>query len=150
MGERRLRSVGEFPHVMRDNVRFGDMDRNGHVNNAVFATYFETSRTTLFHASDNGLRPEPGSQFVLAHLAIDFRRELHWPGEIELATGITAIGNTSLTMAQAIFDRGECAATARAIIVCIDQKTRRPAPFSAAIRAACAPLMLAPVDGAPV
>jgi acyl-CoA thioester hydrolase len=30
----------DFPYRLSDNVRFADLDPNGHVNNAVYATYF--------------------------------------------------------------------------------------------------------------
>lgn len=33
----------DFPYRQTDNVRFGDLDPNHHVNNATYATYFETS-----------------------------------------------------------------------------------------------------------
>ena len=37
----------DFPYRLSDNVRFADLDPNQHVNNAVYATYFETGRVTL-------------------------------------------------------------------------------------------------------
>ena len=37
----------DFPYRLTDNVRFADLDPNQHVNNAVYATYFETGRVTL-------------------------------------------------------------------------------------------------------
>ena len=36
----------DFPYRLSDNVRFADLDPNQHVNNAVYATYFETGRVT--------------------------------------------------------------------------------------------------------
>jgi acyl-CoA thioester hydrolase len=32
----------DFPYRLTDNVRFADLDPNQHVNNAAYATYFET------------------------------------------------------------------------------------------------------------
>ena len=49
----------DFPYRLSDNVRFADLDPNQHVNNAVYATYFETGRVTLVKDRSNGLMP-PG------------------------------------------------------------------------------------------
>jgi 2-polyprenyl-6-methoxyphenol hydroxylase-like FAD-dependent oxidoreductase len=34
--------------VPQRSLRFGDLDANNHVNNAVFSTFFEAARVTLF------------------------------------------------------------------------------------------------------
>ena len=53
----------DFPYRLSDNVRFADLDPNQHVNNAVYATYFETGRVTLMKDRSYGLMPDgsPGS-----------------------------------------------------------------------------------------
>ena len=61
-------------------IRFGDLDPQGHVNNTVFATFFETGRVMLLREPKNLLNP-PGATSVLARLDINFLRELHWPGD---------------------------------------------------------------------
>ena len=73
----------QFPYRTGDIIRFGDLDPQGHVNNAVFATYFETGRVVLLRDAKYGLRVAGGT-FVLARLEIEFRKELHWPGTIEI------------------------------------------------------------------
>src|SRR4051794_40322569 len=59
-------------------VRFGDMDRQGHVNNAVYSTYLETGRVAVIFNPDQGLQVA-GSTTVLARIQIDFLKELRWP-----------------------------------------------------------------------
>ena len=49
----------DFPYRLTDNVRFADLDPNQHVNNAVYASYFETGRVTLMKDRSYGLMP-PG------------------------------------------------------------------------------------------
>ena len=44
--ERRARAEN-FPFRTRDKLRYGDTDRQGHVNNAVFATFLETGRVDM-------------------------------------------------------------------------------------------------------
>ena len=48
----------DFPYRLTDNVRFADLDPNQHVNNAVYATYFETGRVTLMKDRSYGLMPD--------------------------------------------------------------------------------------------
>ena len=67
----------------------------------------------------------PGATFVLVRIEIDYRRELHWPGNIEVGTGVAAFGRSSFKAAQAIFRDGQCAATGLATLVCIDQQSRK-------------------------
>ncbi len=118
----------DFPGRTHDIIRFGDLDPQGHVNNTIFATFFETGRVTLLRAPGNPLNP-PDATSVLARLDINFLKELHWPGQVEIGTAIAEIGRTSYTFAQAVFHDGVCAATARATMVMIDGKTRRSRPL---------------------
>ena len=121
-------TLDQFPGRTHDIIRFGDLDPQGHVNNTVFATFFETGRVMLLRPSGRPLAA-PGTTSVLAQLDISFLRELHWPGAVEIGTGVAAIGRSSFVFAQAIFDSGHCAATARATMVMIDAATRRAVPL---------------------
>jgi len=125
-----LPQLGQFPGRTHDIIRFGDLDPQGHVNNTVFATFFETGRVAFLREPGNALSP-PGTTSVLARLDINFLKELHWPGEVEIGTGIAEIGRSSFTFLQAIFHEGACAATARATMVMIDDATRKARPLPA-------------------
>ena len=121
-------ALAQFPGRTGDVIRFGDLDPQGHVNNTVFATFFETGRVALLRARGNELST-PGATSVLARLDINFLKELHWPGTIEIGTGIAEIGRSSFTFLQAIFSEGACAATGRATMVMIDEGTRKARPL---------------------
>jgi acyl-CoA thioester hydrolase len=129
MTPRPVPRLEDYPYRLGDNVRFGDLDPNHHVNNATYATYFETSRVSLIRDPQFGLMP-PGLSWVLAHLAIDFRAEVHWPGQVELGLAVERLGRTSVTYDQAVFHNGVCAASARAITVLVDASSRTPTPLS--------------------
>ena len=124
----------DFPYRLSDNVRFADLDPNQHVNNAAYASYFETARVTLMKDGANGLSPE-GSGWVMVRLDINFRAELHWPGKIELGLGVAKIGRTSVSFDQVVFSEGKCVASARAVNVLVDQVTRKPLPLTSGIKA---------------
>ena len=118
----------QFPSRTSDLIRFADLDPQGHVNNTVFATFFETGRVMFLREPGNALSP-PGTTSVLARLDINFLREMHWPGTVEIGTGIEQIGRSSYTFLQAVFHEGACAGTGRATMVMIDAKTRKAHPL---------------------
>ncbi|MGH6777675.1 MAG: acyl-CoA thioesterase [Bradyrhizobium sp.] len=122
----------DFPYRLTDNVRFADLDPNRHVNNAVYATYFETGRVTLMKDRAHGLMPE-GLGWMMVRLDIHFRAELRWPGQIEMGLGVVRFGRTSVTFEQVIFSEGKCVASAQATTVLIDEATRKPTPLTAEI-----------------
>ena len=129
-GRRPVPRPEDFPHRIVDTIRFGDLDRQNHVNNAVFATFFESGRVVILHGEEYGLCA-PGATFLLAHLSIDFLGEIRWPGEVEIGTAIAAVGNSSLKVSQALFVGGVCVATAENTLVMVDKETHRPRPFAA-------------------
>jgi acyl-CoA thioester hydrolase len=128
---RPLRRVEDFPHRTTEVIRFGDMDGNNHVNNAVFSTFFEAGRVTLFRDPGKKLMPN-GLIWTLARITIDYRGEMHWPGTVESCIGLASLGRTSAVFEQAIFFEGRCAATA--VNVLVDTDTRRPTPITDEIR----------------
>jgi len=119
----------DFPYRLTDNVRFADLDPNQHVNNAVYATYFETGRVTLVKDRSYGLMP-PGLAWILVRLDIHFRAELRWPGTIEMGLGVSKLGRTSVTFDQVVFSQGRCVASAQAVTVLIEEAARKPAPLT--------------------
>jgi acyl-CoA thioester hydrolase len=119
----------DFPYRLTDNVRFADLDPNQHVNNAVYATYFETGRVTLVKDRTRGLMPE-GLAWIMVRLDIHFRAELRWPGTIEMGLGVAKFGRTSVTFDQVVFSKDRCVASAQAVTVLIDEATRKPTPLT--------------------
>ena len=135
----------DFPYRLSDNVRFADLDPNQHVNNAVYATYFETGRVTLMKDRSYGLMPD-GLGWIMVRIDIHFRAELHWPGRIELGLGVAKFGRTSVSFDQVVFSEGKCVASARAITVLIDDVTRKPVPLTPELKAKFAPWIRRGVD----
>lgn len=120
--------LADYPHRVDEIVRYGDLDPQGHANNALFATYFESGRVAMFRARDLGIGV-PNTTFALVRLEIDFLRELHWQDDIVVGTAVIAFGRTSFTLAQAIFHGELCAAAGRAVMVTLDAATRKPRPL---------------------
>ncbi|MBA5776572.1 acyl-CoA thioesterase [Stappia sp. F7233] len=120
----------DYPLRASDKLRYADTDRQGHVNNAVFATFLETGRVEILYDAEGPLAEE-GCAFVIANLELGFLSEINWPGTVEIGSRIARIGTSSLTLEQGIFQSGACVATARTVIVQMDETTRRSRPLSA-------------------
>ncbi len=79
----------------RIEIRWRDLDAYGHVNNAVYLTYLEEARDAwvnqvLGKVADTW-------DFVLARVAIDYKRELaQGDGAILVRCGLASIGRGSI------------------------------------------------------
>lgn len=124
----------DYPFRTTDKLRYGDTDKLGHVNNAVFATFLETGRVDLLCDPERPVN-DPGTAFVLARLVVDFRAEAHWPGSVDIGTRIQSIGRSSLRLQQAVFQNGACIASGETVLVQMDEATRKSRPFSKTARA---------------
>lgn len=125
----------DFPHHSFDKLRYSDTDMLGHVNNAAFATFFETGRVELLYDRPDPLTA-PGCSFVIAQLTIDFAAEILWPGKVDIATRVVAIGRSSVTLGQALFQDGRHVASSQSVSVQIDLADRKSRPLTAAALAA--------------
>jgi acyl-CoA thioester hydrolase len=119
----------DFPLRTFDKVRYADTDRQGHVNNAVFHTCFETGRVEFLYDLQKPLYNPDGS-FVIAHANVDYVGEIHWPGTVEIGTGIARIGTSSIRILQGLFQDGTLVATSETVIVHVDQTTKKSKPLS--------------------
>ena len=128
----------DFPYRVTDNVRYADLDPNQHVNNAVYASYFETGRVTLMKDRSRGLMPD-GLSWLMVRLDMHFHAELRWPGGIEMGLGLVKFGRTSVTFDQVVFSNGKCVASAQSVSVLIDEVSHKPMPLTAEIVAAFQP-----------
>jgi acyl-CoA thioester hydrolase len=118
-----------YPLRATDTLRYADTDRQGHVNNAAFATFCESGRVAFLYSPEKPLLPA-GAAFVIARLVIDFRTEINWPGQVEIGTRVASIGRSSFVLAQGLFQNGMCVATAENVIVLMDEATRKSRPLT--------------------
>jgi acyl-CoA thioester hydrolase len=116
-----------------DKLRYGDTDRQGHVNNAVFATFCESGRVTFLYDDRLALAGANG-EFVVVRLEVDFRAELFYPGQIDIGTRVLGIGRSSFRLGQGIFNGETCAATAETVLVLMDKTTRKAVPLTPQLR----------------
>jgi acyl-CoA thioester hydrolase len=123
-------------HEKRIEIRWRDLDAYNHVNNAVYLTYLEEARDEWLERSLGNEGSAWG--YVLARVAIDFRRELTLEDDEVLATcALAGLGSSSVTTREELrTEDGELAAKAEAVLVAVEQASRTPRPLSESERAA--------------
>ena len=117
-------------HEKRIEIRWRDVDAFRHVNNAVYATYLEEARDEWMERALGGVADM--WDFVLARVAIDFRRELVQADDAALVrVSLDRIGTSSITLREEIRKLdGTLSAEAESVIVARDRETGRSRPLS--------------------
>lgn len=124
----RGRVSAEFPFWTEEKLRIQDTDLNGHVNNASIAALCEAGRGEIISAVAGIPRERPLAS-ALRRVTIEYLAEVHYPGRVRIGSRIAKVGNSSITIAQSLFEEDRCFATAESVIVFTDRTTRRPAPM---------------------
>lgn len=124
----------DFPFQTFDKIRYSDTDRQGHVNNAVFATFLETGRVEFLYDPARPLFAKDTS-FVIVNLNLKLHSEINWPGKIDIGTGVIKLGSSSIHLLQGLFQAGREVATAQTVIVQIHDEARKSHPLSAQTKA---------------
>ncbi|MFG1449470.1 MAG: thioesterase family protein [Thermoplasmataceae archaeon] len=103
-------------------VRYGDIDALGHVNNAVFLTYFELGRVDLLRRINDEFSADKAG-IVIAHIEVDYRRPLLFDSSPILFTEVSAIGNKSITFNHRLVDsNGSEFASGKTVSVCVSEE----------------------------
>lgn len=118
----------DFPFWTEEKLRIQDTDLNGHVNNASIAALCEAGRGEIISAVA-GVPRERALGSALRRVTIEYLAEVHYPGMVRIGSAIVKVGNSSITIAQSLFENGRLFATAESVIVFTDRTTRRPAPM---------------------
>ncbi|MGQ9529006.1 MAG: acyl-CoA thioesterase [Chloroflexus sp.] len=132
--------LAEYPFHYRIEVRFRDLDALGHVNNAVYATYFESARIAYYQRLVGGSLNRLG--IILAELTISYKAPAHFGDELLVGVRVSRIGGKSFTMDYAIARVGDGAliATGQSVLVAYDYAAGRSVPVSDEFRARVAEL----------
>ncbi|MGI9552192.1 MAG: acyl-CoA thioesterase [Aurantibacter sp.] len=115
-----------YPISINCQVRWGEMDALGHINNTVYFRYFEDVRIEYFKklgfeavTSDQEMGP------ILAQISCQFLRPVEYPDQVTIGVWVARIGNTSLQMDYEIYSEQhqEVVATGTSVIVMINYQT---------------------------
>ncbi len=122
-----------FFHPME--VRYGDLDPQGHLNNAKYLTFFEQGRVRYFE--ELGLFSKDQSFMeigvIVADIHIKYRAPVYMGAAAQVGVRTQAIGNKSITLRETIQDgaTGQLYAEGTVVLVTYDYHAHKTTPVSA-------------------
>ena len=122
-----LLDPANYPWHCTIETRFGDLDMNRHVNNVALASLLEDARVRFLAASglDDTTADIDG---MVAHFAIDYLAQTHYPEPLEVYVGATNLGRSSYHQVQLVVQGGQAVAFARSVLVCVNAQGSVPLP----------------------
>lgn len=122
----------EFRFYHPIEVRYGDLDPQGHLNNAKYLTYMEQAR--INYLKHLGLWK--GGSFldigiILADMHITFHAPVLFGQAVRVGVRITRLGNKSMDMEYIMEDSqtGQVLATGHSVIVAYDYRSGQSIPI---------------------
>jgi acyl-CoA thioester hydrolase len=137
---KRPRPAPGYPLAVPVEVRFRDIDSMGHVNNAVYLTYFENARIAYWRAVP-GIGSRREVDYVLARAECDFRSPVTLDDDLACHVRVASFGRRSFAFEYLLRDEktGRVAAEGRTVQAMYDYARRRvkilDEPLKEAIRA---------------
>jgi acyl-CoA thioester hydrolase len=115
-------------------VRYSEVDFQGIVYFAHYATYFDVAIHEFFRALPydyTAIRRTTGTDFNIVRCVVEYRRPLRFDEVFEVEVALGRIGRTSLTFTPAIWAPGEVEPRASGEVVWVhaDQATMRAVPL---------------------
>jgi acyl-CoA thioester hydrolase len=124
----------EFAYRHRLSVRFRDCDAMGHVNHAVYLTYFEQGRLTFWRELTGAASPH--TRVIIARAECDYRSPAHFGDELEVRVAVGEIGRSSFSLLYEIANAAteRVVATGKTVMVAYDYTAGASTPLPAATR----------------
>lgn len=119
------------------DVRWGDMDAYGHVNNACYFTYCESARIAWLEAVDaDGARAAENHGPAVVHAECNFWRQVHHPASLLVGVKTTKLGGRSWTLGYEIIDTKteEKVADGSSVVVWVDYGAGKSLPIPDVLR----------------
>lgn len=119
-------------------VRYADIDAQGHLNNAKFLTYFEQARIQYLRHLGlfSGEQSFMDIGVILADVHIAFRAPVLWGMDARVGVKTVKMGNKSLTVAQCLMNGpgGPMMAEGEVVLVTYDYHSGTTLPIPATWR----------------
>jgi acyl-CoA thioester hydrolase len=135
-----MESLNELLKTFRFRIkiekRWSDLDEVGHVNNAVYLTYFEQARVYYFHDTCRWDWKEDG--VILANTRIDYIKPVLYPDPTYIYVRTSRIGTKSIEMEYVITNEDEngkvLMSRGSSVLVMFDYKKQASFPVPDRIR----------------
>ena len=117
-----------FKYKLKIQIRFKDIDKMGHVNNAIHLTYFETVRVEYFKDIFRKKHDWTNTNMILAHTDITYKRPILLEDNLIAYTKISRFGTKSFDMENILVIENEqekhIAAFGKSTLVCMNYNTK--------------------------
>ena len=115
-------------HETRFRVRYAEIDAQGHVNNAVYLSYFEVGRVEWLRAAGLSYREleERGYGIVVVEVLAHYRRAAFFDDELTLRTELADLSRASMRFEYVVSRDGELLVTGHTRHACVDLATGKP------------------------
>lgn len=115
-------------HETKLRVRYAEIDAQGHVNNAVYLSYFEVGRVEWLRAAGLSYREleERGYGFVVVEALVRYRRAAFFDDELTLRTELADLSRASMRFEYEVSRDGELLVTGHTRHACVDLATGKP------------------------
>jgi len=114
----------EYRFFHPTEVRYGDLDPQGHLNNAKVLTYFEQARVRYWTQLGLFSKDQNFTEFgvIVADVRVRYEAPVHWGSPIKVGVCTSKVGNKSMTIDQCLVDEldGRVYATGTAVLVAYD------------------------------
>ncbi len=111
-----------FPLTLTLRIDWSELDLFGHVNNVMFVKYAQAARVNYWENS--GIYSELKKNKIgpmLVSVACQFKKQLMYPGNVTIKSGMEFIKNTSFSIHHKMYDdQGDLVAEAQDVIVMFD------------------------------
>lgn len=125
-------NISNYRYSTPVQVRFIDIDKMGHVNNATVITYFEIGRLAYFDEVIGKTNDWFGRGLILAHTEVDYILPIYAEDEIKVYSRVIEIGHKSFTIENLLVKIQEgkevSAAFAASVIVCMNYNEKKTMP----------------------
>lgn len=120
------------------DMRWGDMDALGHLNNTVYFRFLEQTRLDWLENLGYGIDPN-GVGPVLAGTSCQFLKPLVYPATVRITLELERLGRSSLKLRHRFFVDGDeentVYATADVVLVWVDYQSGKAVPLPERMRA---------------
>jgi acyl-CoA thioester hydrolase len=101
-------------------VRFSDCDMMGHVNNAVYLSYFESARIYYLNQLLGKDWNWKKNGIILLKNIIEYKKPVFLEDKVEIQVRTKHIGNKSFSLSYTLFANKKEKTTGESVLVCFD------------------------------
>lgn len=120
-----------FKHIIPLQLRANDVDRFGHLNNAVYFTFYDLGKTTYIENVCPDVDWEKEA-IVVVDIHVNFKSQIFGTDRVAVQTTVTSIGTKSFELVQRVVDSdsGEEKCVCRSVMVTYDLIQHKSKPIS--------------------